>query len=352
MGLSVVSVDVFCGIGGLTYGLKKAGIPVIAGIDMDESCKYAYETNNGATFIKADIRKITASQVNGLFGKADIKILVGCAPCQCFSKHTQKDRNRKKDEKWKLLDAFGKLISDVQPHIVSMENVGELKNQHVFRRFVSKLKKRGYHVHWQVVYCPDYGIPQKRSRLVLLASKLGSIELVKKTHSPSEYHTVRQSIGNFEELGEGETSKKDKMHRAAILSDINLERIKQSKPGGTWLDWDRKLRCRCHQKKTGQSYSAVYGRMEWDKPGPTITTQFYVYGTGRFGHPKQDRALSLREGAMLQTFPKKYKFMEPGREYSLRQLGTHIGNAVPVRLGTIIGKSILKHLERTQNCFS
>ena len=135
------------------------------------------------------------------------------------------------------------------------------------------------------------------------------------------------------------------MHQAASLSPLNLKRIKQSKPGGTWLDWDKKLRCLCHRKKSGKSYGGVYGRMEWNKPGPTITTQFYVYGTGRFGHPEQDRALTLREGALLQTFPKKYKFIAPDRVYSLKKLGIHIGNAVPVRLGVIIGRSIKKHIQ-------
>ena len=134
------------------------------------------------------------------------------------------------------------------------------------------------------------------------------------------------------------------MHRAAGLAPLNLKRIKQSKAGGTWLDWNKELRCPCHRKKSGKTYSAVYGRMEWNKPGPTITTQFHAYGTGRFGHPEQNRALTLREGALLQTFPKKYKFMKPDMFYSLRRLGTHIGNAVPVRLGVIIGRSIKQHI--------
>jgi DNA (cytosine-5)-methyltransferase 1 len=345
MGLSISAVDIFCGIGGLTYGLIKAGIPVTAGIDMDESCRYAYETNNSAKFVKADIRQITAKEVKGLFGKGDVKVLVGCAPCQCFSKHTQKIKNRNRDEKWKLLDAFGKLISGVRPDIVSMENVGELTKQDVFRRFISRLEKEKYHVYWSVVHCPDYGIPQKRSRLVLLASKYGTIELIEKTHTPSRYRTVRQTVGKLDKIRAGEMSKNDKMHRAAILSPLNLKRIEQSKPGGTWLDWDEELRCPCHRKASGETYSSVYGRMEWNKPGPTITTQFYIYGTGRFGHPKQNRALSLREGALLQTFPKKYKFIAPDKVSSLRELGTHIGNAVPVRLGVIIGRSIKNHIE-------
>lgn len=349
MRFSVSAVDVFCGIGGLTHGLAKAGIPVTTGIDMDDSCRYAYEANNEAKFIKADIRKLTAGEVKRLFGKADVRVLAGCAPCQCFSKHTQKIKNRKQDEKWMLLDAFGELITGVRADIVTMENVGELTKLDVFHRFVSRLEKEGYYVYCKTVYCPDYGIPQKRSRLVLLASRYGAIELIEKTHAPDRYRTVRQTIGKLDNIRIGETSEKDKMHRAVTLSPLNLKRIKQSKPGGTWLDWDEKLRCRCHRKKSGETYSGVYGRMVWNKPGPTITTQFFRYGTGRFGHPEQDRALTLREGALLQTFPKKYKFICPAKDYSLRQLGTHIGNAVPVRLGVIIGRSILRHLRAIEN---
>ncbi len=203
----------------------------------------------------------------------------------------------------------------------------------------------GYSVFWDVIYCPDYGIPQNRRRLVLLASKLGTIEIIPKTHHPSRYRTVRDVISKLEEIKDGGSSAKDSMHRAWSLAAINKKRIRQSRPGGTWLDWDEELRVPCHRKKTGQTYSAVYGRMCWDKPAPTITTQFYSYGTGRFGHPVQDRALSLREGALLQTFPKYYDFIDPKQPIYFSRIGTHIGNAVPVRLGVIIGRSIVKHIK-------
>ncbi len=207
------------------------------------------------------------------------------------------------------------------------------------------LEANDYHVSHSAVYCPDYGIPQQRSRLVLLASKLGPIHLAPKTHSKSKYRTVRNVIGNLEPIEAGQISPKDPLHRTSKLSPLNQKRIRKSKPGGSWLDWDKKLRCPCHRKESGASYTAVYGRMSWDKPAPTITTQFYVYGTGRFGHPEQNRALSLREGALLQTFPKYYKFCKQGNNESAKQIGVHIGNAVPVRLGKIIGRSIIKHLE-------
>jgi DNA (cytosine-5)-methyltransferase 1 len=181
--------------------------------------------------------------------------------------------------------------------------------------------------------------------LVLLASKLEEIEIIPKTHSPSRYRTVRNAIGKLETIEDGAISLKDSMHRSWNLSHLNKKRIRQSLPGGTWLDWDEELRCKCHRKNSGQSYSAVYGRMCWDKPAPTITTQFYSYGTGRFGHPTQNRALSLREGALLQTFPKYYDFIDPEQPIYFSRIGTHIGNAVPVRLGLIIGRSIKKHIK-------
>lgn len=346
MGFTVSSVDIFCGIGGLTHGLIKAGIKVVAGIDSDETCNYAYETNNNALFIKSDVRNLQAADVKSLLGNADFKVLVGCAPCQCFSKHTQKLKNRKRDEKWKLLDSFSSLISDVLPDVVSMENVAEIQGYRVFKNFVKELRTRGYFVFWKVIYCPNYGIPQNRSRLVLLASKLGKIKIVPSTHTPSRYKTVRDAIGKLEEIEDGGFSSKDNLHRAWSLTPINKKRIKQSIPGGTWLDWDEKLRSPCHKKESGNTYRAVYGRMCWDKPAPTITTQFYSYGTGRFGHPAQDRALSLREGALLQTFPKYYDFIDPEKSFSFTRIGIHIGNSVPVRLGVIIGRSILKHLEK------
>jgi DNA (cytosine-5)-methyltransferase 1 len=344
MSVSIKAIDMFCGAGGLTHGLIKSGIPVVAGFDVDETCRYAFEKNNDSIFINKDIRDLTKRDLKKLYGGADIRILLGCAPCQCFSRHTQKNKSRSKDEKWRLLYSFSSLIKTAKPHIVSMENVAEITKQNVFMNFVKRLESLDYYVSWKIIFCPDYGIPQKRRRLVLLASKLGQIEVVPKTHYPSRYKTVRAAIGKLTTIKDGAISSKDPLHRTWQLSDINKKRIRQSLPGGTWLDWDEKLRCKCHKKSSGQTYSAVYGRMEWNKPAPTITTQFYSYGTGRFGHPTQNRALSLREGALLQTFPKYYDFIDPEQPVSFSRIGTHIGNAVPVRLGLIIGRSIKKHI--------
>jgi DNA (cytosine-5)-methyltransferase 1 len=343
--LSIVAVDLFCGVGGLTCGLNSSGIKVIAGVDVDEKCKFAYEENNGALFIQKSIKEITSEEILRLYPAQSLKVLVGCAPCQPFSKHTQKEKDRQTKEDWGLLYHFLELIKEVKPAVVSMENVPQIVKHKVFCDFVEGLKSENYHVNWQNVYCPDYGIPQKRTRLVLLASKLGEIKLSAPTHKRDNYKTVRMAIGNLESLKAGTSSMKDRLHKSATLSEVNLKRIRESIPGRSWRDWDENLRADCHRRESGGTYGSVYARMEWDKPSPTITTQFFSFGTGRFGHPEQDRAISIREGAILQTFPRRYKFIPSNSAVELKRLGRYIGNAVPVRLGVIIGKSIIKHFE-------
>lgn len=338
------AIDLFCGAGGLTHGLLKAGVPVNAGIDIDASCEYSYERNNASKFFNKSVKDVTGAELRALYPSEGIKVLVGCAPCQTFSKHTQKNKQRRKDEKWGLLYQFSRLISELAPEIVSMENVPGIAKYKVFSDFVRTLKSSGYHVSWEKVFCPKYGIPQNRRRLILLASKLGKITLIPPTHTPDNFVTVQDVIGGLEALPAGTASAEDPLHRAAALSALNLKRIQASVQGGTWNDWDKDLLAKCHKRKTGKTYTTVYSRMSWKKPAPTITTQFYVFGTGRFGHPTQDRAISLREGALLQTFPKTYAFFEGDSIQSMREMGIHIGNAVPVRLGEIIGESILRHL--------
>ncbi len=346
----VSAIDLFCGIGGLSYGLKKSGIKVRAGVDLDNSCEYAYSKNVKADFIHSDITSIDGQELLDKYWnkKNEIKVLVGCAPCQPFSSHSNKVKGREGTEKWNLIKGFERLISETAPQIVSMENVPNLSNQIVFQEFVSFLKRNDYFVSFENVFCPDYGIPQKRRRLVLLASKFGEINIINKTHSPSEYVTTKDIIGHLTPVKSGQVCKKDPLHQTTRLTEINLKRIEASKPNGTWLDWDEELRLECHKKETGGTYKAVYGRMSWQEPSPTITTQFYNFGTGRFGHPEQNRALTIREAALLQTFPEKYKFYKSKEEISLTRLGTHIGNAVPVDLGFVIGKSINKHLKKYQ----
>jgi DNA (cytosine-5)-methyltransferase 1 len=161
---------------------------------------------------------------------------------------------------------------------------------------------------------------------------------------------VRQAISHLPALEAGASDPKDALHVACSLSDLNLRRIKASKPGGTWRDWDDELIAQCHRKNTGLTYPSVYGRMEWDAPAPTITTQCFGFGNGRFGHPEQHRAISLREAAILQTFPDDYRFLAPHERVSFSRLGRLIGNAVPVRIGEAVAYSLIKHVQRYNQC--
>ncbi len=339
-------VDLFCGVGGMTHGFVKMGFNVIAGMDTDLSCKYAYEKNNNAEFVYKDVDDMECAEIISLYPKGSVKILIGCAPCQPFSLYTRKHPKDKK--KWSLLYSFARLIKKIQPEIVSMENVPLLtkfKQRPVFDDFVSSLEGEGYNVFHRLVNCADYGVPQNRVRLVLMASKFGEINLIKETHSPNDYHTVRETIGHLDPIEDGQVHPTDPLHRASKLSELNKKRIMNSVPGGTWRDWDESLITECHKKKSGRGYSSVYGRMEWNKPASTITTQFYGFGNGRFGHPEQNRAISLREGALLQTFPPDYEFLASDSKGYFKVIGKHIGNAVPVRLGEAIALSIRKYLK-------
>jgi len=232
-----------------------------------------------------------------------------------------------------------------------MENVPGLAGHKVFQQFVETLQAEGYNVSYRLIDCSEYGLPQKRRRLVLLASKMGDICLTAPAQFGRPPKTVWDAIKRFPALENGSTDPRDPLHRCARLSPLNQKRIKASVPGGTWKDWPSDLVADCHRKETGQSYSSVYSRMEWDRPSPTITTQFYGFGTGRFGHPEQDRALSLREGAALQSFPQDYQFVPPGEAINQRVVGRMIGNAVPVLLGELIGHSILTHISAIDNRF-
>jgi DNA (cytosine-5)-methyltransferase 1 len=338
----VYAVDLFCGAGGLTHGLRMAGVDVRLGVDIDPACEHPYTANNHAKFLLKSVEELGPRELLSHYRKNGIKLLAGCAPCQTFSTYNQKATES--DRRWWLLQQFSRLVDEILPDLVTMENVPGLMEQNVFDEFAANLKKNGYSVSYQVVNCADYGVPQHRNRLVLLASKLGPIALL----SPSEFgkkpRTVKEAIGKLPPLKAGMSHSKDPLHRCAALSELNLRRIRASKPGGTWRDWPNELVADCHKKKSGKTYPSVYGRMTWDAPAPTMTTQLYGFGNGRFGHPEQDRAISLREGAILQSFPPDYQFVSTGEQVCQKSIGRLIGNAVPVTLGELIGESLLLHV--------
>ena len=335
----IEAVDLFCGVGGLTAGLLRANIQVKAGYDVEASCAYPYEANNaGAVFIQKDVCTVSKEEIEAHYSPGAIRLLAGCAPCQPFSTYNQ-GKDVKNDKKWPLLYAFARLIREVQPELVTMENVPDVVKHEVYHDFVENLKDQGYTVWAKPVLCADYGVPQMRRRHVLLASKIGGVAMIAPTHL-GKHVTVQDAIRGLPEIKAGAQSPNDVLHRSSKLSPLNLKRIRVSTPGGTWRSWPKNLRLACHQKVSGISYGSVYGRMEWDRPAPTMTTLCYGYGNGRFGHPEQDRAISLREAALLHSFPEDYQFDKDGT-LSLRAVGRMIGNAVPVKLGEAVGKSFV-----------
>lgn len=343
-GATIASVvDVFCGAGGLSFGFKQEGFDIVAGVDVDEACRHPYTANVEAPFLRRDVGALSAEEVRDLFVASRPRVLVGCAPCQPFSAYNQKNA----DPNWQLLGRFADLIVATEPDVVSMENVPRLlsfRGGSVFREFVEALRTAGYIPVFDILYGPDFGLAQTRSRLVLLAAKGAAPGLPMPTHV-GKHRSVDEEIGCLPCLEAGQVDHEDRLHRASGLSDINKKRIRASKPGGTWRDWPTDLIAACHKHERGRGYSAVYGRMKATKPSPTITTQFYGFGNGRFGHPRQDRALSLREGAMLQGFPRDYSFVPDGEDVSFSQVGRMIGNAVPVPLARAIAGSVRSYLE-------
>lgn len=340
---SVAAVDVFCGAAGLSLGLKRAGIKITAGIDVDPACRFPFERNIGSTFLEEDICTLSSRRIAPLFDNAQFRVLAGCAPCQPFSGYTTKRRGI--DQRWRLLLEFLRVVRDIRPEIVTMENVPRLAHLPLWTEFVNQMKSDGYQVDWKIVDASHYGVPQARRRLVLLASTLGDISIPVPGRTVRK--TVRDAIGRFPSTDAGVPGRNDPLHTARALTAKNLTRIRASLPAGTWREWPTSMRAACHRSESGRTYPSVYGRMSWDKPSPTITTQFYGFGNGRFGHPEQDRAITLREGAVLQSFPVDYKFSPRSRRVNFRELGRLIGNAVPPALAYAIGNAIVDHIAAT-----
>ena len=251
------------------------------------------------------------------------------------------------DIRWQLLTHFSHLIRETLPDIVSMENVLGLRDTFVYKEFLRTLRECGYYSEKEdgyAVECADYGVPQKRKRLVVLASRHGKIKLLPPPFAKFS-RTVKQAISCME----GKTANDDPAHICYNLSEKNVLRIKQSKPGGSWRDWEKILISPCHGVR-GYNFPSSYGRMQWNNPAPTITTQFCYYSCGRFGHPEKNRAITVREAALLQSFKSEYILFDTREKHhpKIKDLARHIGNAVPPELGKFIGKSIIKHLQEIE----
>jgi DNA (cytosine-5)-methyltransferase 1 len=346
--MTVKVFDFFCGCGGASCGFRHAGMDVVYGLDCDKVAQATFQRNfPSSTFAASDIREVTAASIKRLVKKhrPSPVLFCGCAPCQPFTRQNTVRPPRVKDERVPLLSHFARMVETCKPDIVFVENVPGLqklsRKTQPFGGFLRRLELAGYHVAYEAVPLMKYGVPQSRRRLVLLASMHGPISLPEKTNGPGtsclQYETVKDWIGGLPPIAAGATHPSLANHRAAALSPLNLERIQATPEGGGHRDWPKRLRLQCHDDMSG--YSDVYGRMAWGRPSSGLTTRCISYSNGRFGHPSQDRAISVREAACLQTFPHDFVF-----EGSLNGMAKQIGNAVPVRLAERIGRHVIEHL--------
>lgn len=347
------AVDFFCGAGGVSCGFRKIGIKVLGGLDIDPKFKKTYEVNNKAKFLSVDVSNLPPAKLSNLLPVAkddDSLIFVGCSPCQYYS-NLKSDKTKSKGSRL-LLDDFNEFVLFYRPGVVFIENVPGLKTKSgsPLHRFKKALQQEGYVFDQNVLNAKYFGVPQNRRRFVLVASRLAtSIALPKQMCEKENLVTVKEAIGNYEQfpkISAGTEDQTDFMHSAARLSDLNMERVKNTpKNGGSRKAWanNEKLQLECYKSHDG--HHDVYGRMAWDKPSPTITTRFIYTSTGRYSHPDQDRGLSLREGATLQSFPLNYTF----HSKSKGAIATMIGNAVPPKLAEVIGLSIQEHWNKWQN---
>lgn len=343
------AVDFFCGGGGMTCGLCQAQIDVIAGVDCDIAFKDTYECNNPhSRFIAMDINELSCDYFEKEFGLAkndDTLIFVGCSPCQYYSII---NTNRIKSIKTKdLLLSFARFVEYYRPGFIVVENVpGIVTNKYsILPEFIKKIHDLGYgitknEIAMEIVNMSSYGVPQNRKRFSLIATRVPGIEV----HLPVKDKSVailEDYIGEkngFHKIYAGQKDTSDFNHSCAKLSEVNLERIRRTRHnGGSRSDWahDIDLQLLCYEGKDDK-FIDNYGRMSWNKPAPTITTRFLSISNGRFGHPDEDRAISVREGATIQTFPKSYVF----RTSSMSVAARMIGNAVPCEYARRIGETI------------
>lgn len=343
--MTIKVFDFFAGCGGTSAGLRAAGLEVVFGLDFDENAGETFQANfPDATFVLNDIREFRPAELAALVEHhrqdGSLILFSGCAPCQPFSK--QNGRRSAQDQRHDLLDEFAKFVGKLRPDFVFCENVPGMQlfstNEGPFYRFTRALRRWKYlHNSW-IVESQDYGVPQRRRRLVLIASRLSNQPLSgppAPTHGPKAaqpYSVVKDWIGDLPPLDAGGSDPDDYAHSAACLSEVNLQRIRSTPPGGTRRSWPEELVLPCHQGDHS-GHTDVYGRLRWDSPASAMTTRCISLSNGRFGHPDQHRAITPREAACLQTFPRDFKFI--GNRTSIAR---QIGNAVPVLLAKKFGE--------------
>lgn len=316
------AIDLFCGCGGLTLGLKQAGFEVVGAIDNDHIAVDTYKANHKEVEVwEEDIKALTVGEVKRRLGlkKGELDLLAGCPPCQGFSTmRTLNGGKRVRDGRNKLILYFQRFVEELLPKAVMMENVPGLRKNKRFKTLCRVLKELGYKVNHDVLNTADYGVPQRRRRLILLAGKGKIIDFAKKTKKK----TVAQAIKGMPRPGKSGDPLHDYKERRSDKVKRLIKRI--PKDGGSRKDLGKRYQLKCHKRCDG--FKDVYGRMAWKKPAPTITSGCTNPSKGRFLHPEKNRAITLREAALLQSFPKDYKFNFSIGKGKIAEL---IGNALP-----------------------
>lgn len=331
------SIDLFSGCGGLTQGMHKAGFKTVIAIEMNKDAVTAFKLNHKYTTVfEEDIRKIRVSEIKKALKGKPLHLLAGCPPCQGFSSIRTLNKKNVADKRNSLVLEYLRFVKSLRPLTIMMENVPGLKNYFLFKKVIKELRVLKYNISIEVVNVKDYGVPQSRKRLVLVGSRLGLIKVAKGT---SKAVTVRQTIGKMESVSETA----DPIHRIFPKhSDRVLRMIKSiKKDGGGRRDLHWKQRLACHSKEN-IGFNDIYGRLRWDDYSTTITGGCLNPSKGRFLHPTKNRTITAREAALLQSFPKNYKFP---KNISRTSIALLIGNALPPKFSFIQSKNIKNHLE-------
>ena len=335
--------DFFSGCGGTSRGMQDAGMTVRFGLDSDPNVETTYEANfKEANFVCKDIRQVSPDDIAPYVKRSDGRLLLfgACAPCQPFSKQNRTKNDN--DERRSLMGEFHRFVEAYLPEYIFVENVPVPKTaeQHLFSDLIRLLRELKYFFDRRIVMAYHYGVPQVRRRAVLLASQLGPIRIPPPTHGPKTAHpalpTVWERIAHLPPIEAGETHATIANHRAARLSPLNLRRIAATPIGGGRRDWPPEFELSCHQKHSG--HTDVYGRMVKNRPSTALTTRCISLSNGRFGHPTQNRAISVREAACIQTFPMDFIF-----HGSLNSMARQVGNAVPVVMARVFGEQVIRH---------
>lgn len=338
----ITAIDVFAGAGGLTQGLKQAGVQVIGAIELDSLASETYLLNHPDVIMwNKDIQTVKGREILKRLNikKGDLDILAGCPPCQGFSSlRTRNGSISIKDDRNDLVFEFLRLVEELQPKTVMMENVPELAKDMRIPWIIDMLCRMGYKVGDKVYHirdARDFGVPQRRRRFILMASRFGKIDFPEKL-------SVKPNLRDFLNPEAYEGLDDDPLHNYKIKRSEKIEKLIAAIPqdGGSRSALPVEQQLACHQKIT-RGFDDVYGRMSWSAPSPTITCGCIDPSKGRFLHPSENRAITLREAAILQTFPKDYKFsLRSGR----RKVGILIGNALPPKLVEHHARKMISHI--------